>query len=102
MYAWIDGIHVRVRLDEDKLCLLVVVGMRADGTKELVTLADGHRESACAWADMLGDCAAVTCPLQYPRWGAVRWGSGRRSGRCPQTPARSRPGRRIATGNRHD
>jgi putative transposase len=52
MYAWIDGIHVRVRLDEDKLCLLVVVGMRADGTKELVTLADGHRESACAWADM--------------------------------------------------
>jgi putative transposase len=49
--------HVNVRLDEDKLCLLVIVGVRADGTKELVALADGYRESTGSWADLLRDCA---------------------------------------------
>jgi hypothetical protein len=50
---WADGIHVNVRLDEDKLCLLVIVGVGADGTKELVALAAGYRESAGSWADLL-------------------------------------------------
>ncbi|MGH2579020.1 MAG: transposase, partial [Actinomycetota bacterium] len=46
VYVWTDGIHVKVRLGEDrKLCLLVIVGVRADGTKELVACADGYRES---------------------------------------------------------
>src|SRR4051812_2883857 len=57
VYMWVDGIHVNVRLDEDKLCLLVIVGVRADGTKELVALADGYRESTGSWADLLRDCA---------------------------------------------
>ena len=57
VYVWADGIHVTVRLDEDKLCLLVIVGVRADGSKELVALADGYRESAGSWADLLRDCA---------------------------------------------
>jgi len=57
VYVWVDGIHVNVRLDEDKLCLLVIVGVRADGTKELVALADGYRESTGSWADLLRDCA---------------------------------------------
>ncbi|MEU4645829.1 IS256 family transposase [Micromonospora sp. NPDC023814] len=57
VYVWADGIHVNVRLDEDKLCLLVVVGVRADGTKELVALADGYRESTGSWGDVLRDCA---------------------------------------------
>jgi transposase-like protein len=52
-YVWADGIHVNVRLDEDKLCLLVIVGVGADGTKELVALAAGYRESAGSWADLL-------------------------------------------------
>jgi transposase-like protein len=39
------------------LCLLVLVGVRADGTKELITLADGYRESAGSWADLLRDAA---------------------------------------------
>ena len=38
------------------MCLLVMIGVRADGTKELVALADGHRESAESWADLLRDC----------------------------------------------
>ena len=56
VYVWADGIHVNIRLGEDKLCLLVLIGVRADGTKELVALADGYRESAGSWADLLRDC----------------------------------------------
>jgi transposase-like protein len=57
VYLWADGIHVSVRLDEHKLCLLVMIGVRADGRKELIALADGYRESAESWADLLRDCA---------------------------------------------
>jgi transposase-like protein len=57
VYCWADGIHVNVRLEEERLCLLVLVGVRADGTKELITLADGYRESAGSWADLLRDAA---------------------------------------------
>jgi transposase-like protein len=56
VYLWADGIHVNVRLEETKLCLLVLIGVRADGRKELVALADGYRESAGSWADLLRDC----------------------------------------------
>ena len=47
--------HVNIRLGEDKLCLLVLIGVRADGSKELITLADGYRESSESWADLLRD-----------------------------------------------
>jgi putative transposase len=55
VYVWADGIHVNIRLEEQKLCLLVIIGVRADGTKELVALADGYRESGESWADLLRD-----------------------------------------------
>jgi transposase-like protein len=48
--------HVNIRLDEEKLCLLVLIGVRVDGTKQLVALADGYRESTGSWADLLRDC----------------------------------------------
>ena len=57
VYVWADGIHVNIRLDEEKLCLLVMVGVRVDGTKELIALAEGYRESTGSWADLLRDCA---------------------------------------------
>jgi transposase-like protein len=57
VYVWADGIHVGVRLEEDRLCLLVMIGVRADGSKELIALADGYRESTGSWADVLRDCA---------------------------------------------
>jgi transposase-like protein len=57
VYLWADGIHVNIRLQEHKLCLLVMIGVRADGRKELVALADGYRESTESWADLLRDCA---------------------------------------------
>src|SRR5215204_270850 len=56
VYCWVDGIHLKVRLEQDKVCLLVIIGVRADGTKELVALADGFRESSESWADLLRDC----------------------------------------------
>jgi transposase-like protein len=55
VYCWADGIHFNVRLEEERLCTLVVVGVRADGRKELVAISDGQRESTGSWADLLRD-----------------------------------------------
>ena len=55
VYIFADGVHFNVRLEEARLCALVIVGVRADGTKELVAIADGYRESTESWADVLRD-----------------------------------------------
>jgi transposase-like protein len=56
VYVWVDGIHTGVRLGhDDRLCCLVVLGARLDGSKELVALADGYRESTESWAELLRD-----------------------------------------------
>jgi transposase-like protein len=44
-----------IRLEEQQLCLLVMIGVRADGTREIIALADGYRESAESWANLLRD-----------------------------------------------
>ena len=56
VYLWVDGIHLKVRLEQEKLCLLVMIGVRADGKKELIAVADGYRESTESWADLLRSC----------------------------------------------
>src|SRR5512132_717356 len=53
VYVWADGVHFQVRLEQARLCCLVLVGVRADGTKELVAVADGERESTDSWAELL-------------------------------------------------
>jgi putative transposase len=56
VYCWADGIHFNIRLGEQgRLCCLVLVGVRADGTKELVAVSDGTRESTDDWAELLRD-----------------------------------------------
>ena len=56
VYVWVDGIHTGARLGGDsRLCCLVMVGARLDGKKELVAIADGYRESAESWAELLRD-----------------------------------------------
>ncbi len=56
LYVWVDGIHTGVRLGgDDRLCCLVMVGARLDGTKELVAISDGYRESEESWAQFLRD-----------------------------------------------
>jgi hypothetical protein len=53
--CWADGVRVSIRLGEQgRLCCLVIVGVRADGRKELVAVADGTRESTDDWAELLG------------------------------------------------
>jgi transposase-like protein len=53
VYVWADGVHFRIRLEEDRLCALVMIGVRPDGTKELVAIEDGYRESTESWAGLL-------------------------------------------------
>jgi putative transposase len=55
VYCWADGVHFNLRLEDGRLCCLVIVGVRADGTKELVAVADGQRESTDDWAELLRD-----------------------------------------------
>jgi transposase-like protein len=80
VYVWADGIHVNIRLEEARLCLLVMIGVRADGRKELIALSDGYRESTESWADLLRDCArrGMRAPVlaigdgALGFWGALR------------------------------
>lgn len=55
VYIWADGVYFGVRLEEDRLACLVIIGVRADGTKEVIALEDGYRESTEAWSSLLRD-----------------------------------------------
>jgi len=55
-YLFMDGIHVQVRLGEDdRVCLLIVIGVREDGVKELLAVEDGYRESTESWSGVFRD-----------------------------------------------
>ena len=57
-YVWADGIHFNVRLEEPgakRCCVLVLMGATEDGTKELIALSEGHRESEMSWKEVLTD-----------------------------------------------
>ncbi|WP_375191770.1 IS256 family transposase [Marinobacter sp.] len=54
VYWWADGVYSNVRLD-DRLCLLVIIGVTEHGHKELVAVEDGHRESEASWRELLLD-----------------------------------------------
>lgn len=58
VYVWADGIHVNVRLEDtenQRQCMLVLMGATAEGTKELITVIDGYRESTQSWTEVLLD-----------------------------------------------
>jgi len=55
VYIWADGVHFNVRLEDDRLACLVVIGVRPDGVKEVIALEDGYRESTESWATLLRD-----------------------------------------------
>jgi transposase-like protein len=78
VYLFADGIHFNVRLEEARLCALVIVGVRTDGTKELVSISDGHRESTESWADVLRGLKrrGMTAPVLAVGDGALGfWGA---------------------------
>lgn len=59
VYWWADGIHTGARSeDSDGQCLLVIIGVKPDGSKERVAIADGYRESKASWRDLLLDLKA--------------------------------------------
>jgi transposase-like protein len=53
VYLWADGVHFNIRLEEDRLCILVLMGATEDGRKELIAVADGYRESEQSWKSLL-------------------------------------------------
>jgi putative transposase len=74
VYVWADGVHFNIRLEDDRQCILVLMGATADGKKELIALADGYRESEQSWAALLLDCQArglTTAPLLATGDGAL-------------------------------
>ena len=55
VYVWVDGVHFNIRLEDDRLCTLVMIGARPNGEKELLAVEDGYRESAESWKTLLRD-----------------------------------------------
>ena len=58
VYLWADGVHFNIRLEEDRQCILVLMGATAEGHKELIAIADGFRESEQSWKALLLDVKA--------------------------------------------
>ena len=58
VYVWADGVHFNIRLEEDRQCILVLMGATPEGKKELIAIADGYRESAQSWKELLLDVKA--------------------------------------------
>jgi transposase-like protein len=58
VYVWADGVHFNVRLEDDRVAVLVVMGVRLDGTKEIIAIDDGYRESKESWLTLLRDLRA--------------------------------------------
>lgn len=66
VYVWADGVYFNIRLQDDRQCILVLMGATADGKKEVIALSDGYRESEESWKALLLDCKArglMTAPL---------------------------------------
>ena len=55
VYFWVDGIYFGARLEEEKQCILVIIGATDHGTKELIAITDGYRESEQSWREVLLD-----------------------------------------------
>ena len=58
VYWWADGVYFNVRLEDQRRCILVLMGALADGTKELIAVVDGERESKLSWLDLLSGLKA--------------------------------------------
>ena len=81
VYLWADGVYFKVRLSDERPCILVLIGALPDGTKELVAVWDGERESRLSWKEVLHDLKRRGLPAP-PKlaigdgalgfWGALR------------------------------
>jgi len=62
IYLWADRVHFNIRLEEDRLACLTLVGVLPDGTKEVVALEDSYRESTESWKTLLRDLKSRGMP----------------------------------------
>ena len=92
VYLWADGVHFNIRLEEDRLCYLVLVGVRADGHKELIAVGDGFRESEESWAEVLRDLRRRGIRAPYWRSAMARSASGALCARSFRRPKSSAAG----------
>ena len=90
VYIWADGVYFNVRLEEDRLACLAVMGGRADGTKEIIALEDGYRESQESWASLLRDLRrrGMPAPVLAVGDGALGFWAARVAG-CVSRDARA-------------
>ncbi len=58
VYIWADGVYFNIRLEDQRSCILVIMGCNLKGEKELLALSDGYRESELSWTEMLRDLKA--------------------------------------------
>lgn len=56
VYVWADGVHFNIRLEDDRQCILVLMGATPEGDKELIAISEGYRESEQSWKALLLDC----------------------------------------------
>ena len=76
VYVWADGVYFKVRLEEDRLACLVIIGVLPDGSKEVIALEDGFRESKESWASVLRDLKGGAWSRRFWPLGMGTWGSG--------------------------
>ena len=93
VYIWADGIYSNVRLDDERQCLLVVMGALEDGRKQLLAVHDGFRESELSWQELLEDLKrrGSSCRRSW-RWATERWGFGRHCGKSIRRPVSNAAG----------
>ena len=80
VYVWVDGVYVKAGLEREKAAILVVIGALSDGTKTVLSVVPGYRESTESWSDMLRDLRdrGMNCPKlvvgdgHLGIWGALR------------------------------
>src|SRR4029453_15487296 len=96
VYVWVDGVHFNVRLEDDRLCTLVMIGVRPDGPKELITVEDGYRESAESWKTVLRGLKrrGMRAPVVAVGDGALGFWAALRDG-GPKTPAQGGGGPKL-------
>jgi transposase-like protein len=85
-------VHFNIRLEHDRLCCLVLLGVRADGHKELIAVSDGYRESTESWSELLRDLKrrGMRAPVLAVGDGALAFGA--RCARSSQTAENSAAG----------
>ena len=85
VYVWVDGVYVKAGLEREKAAILVVIGALSDGTKTVLSVVPGYRESTQSWSEALRDLRdrGMNCPKLVV---TVTWASGERCATCIRTP----------------